>query len=100
MGISNPFLRCLTCEGDILECPGHFGHIVLAEPVYHVGFIEIVKKILSCICFNCSRLRCSNDNPKLLEIEKIKDGRRRLNEMVKLCSSNTHCEFNSSNKEN
>lgn len=67
--------------------------MVLAAPVYHVGFVEIVKKILSCICYNCARLRCPNDNPKLKEIEKIKDGRRRLNEMVKLCSSNTRCSF-------
>lgn len=29
--------QCATCGEDYLECPGHFGHIELAVPVYHVG---------------------------------------------------------------
>ena len=29
--------RCATCEEGMAECPGHFGHIELAVPVYHIG---------------------------------------------------------------
>ena len=29
--------RCQTCAGNMTECPGHFGHIDLAKPVYHPG---------------------------------------------------------------
>jgi len=42
MGVCDGKLKCLTCEGTDKECPGHFGHIELAKPVYHVGFLDIV----------------------------------------------------------
>ena len=28
---------CATCKEDMQTCPGHFGHIELAVPVFHVG---------------------------------------------------------------
>lgn len=28
---------CSTCRMGPKDCPGHFGHIELAAPVYHVG---------------------------------------------------------------
>lgn len=28
---------CATCGESQQECPGHFGHIELAAPVFHVG---------------------------------------------------------------
>lgn len=30
---------CETCEEGQKECPGHYGHIELATPVYHIGMI-------------------------------------------------------------
>jgi DNA-directed RNA polymerase II subunit RPB1 len=29
--------NCETCEEGQKECPGHFGHIELATPVFHIG---------------------------------------------------------------
>lgn len=48
--------RCQTCAGNISECPGHFGHIELAKPVFHIGFLVKTIKILRCVCFFCSKL--------------------------------------------
>ena len=48
--------RCQTCAGNISECPGHFGHIELAKPVFHIGFMVKTIKILRCVCFFCSKL--------------------------------------------
>ncbi len=48
--------RCQTCTGNYTECPGHFGHIDLTKPVYHVGFITQTIKVLRCFCFYCSKL--------------------------------------------
>ena len=31
--------KCGTCEEGMAECPGHFGHIELATPVFHVGML-------------------------------------------------------------
>ncbi|KAB0401776.1 hypothetical protein E2I00_019989 [Balaenoptera physalus] len=40
--------RCQTCAGNMTECPGHFGHIELAKPVFHVGFLVKTMKVLRC----------------------------------------------------
>ena len=44
MGLADPRLgsidrafKCATCDEHMSECPGHFGHIELATPVFHVG---------------------------------------------------------------
>ena len=29
--------KCQTCGEGMAECPGHFGHIELARPVFHIG---------------------------------------------------------------
>ena len=39
------------------ECPGHFGHIELARPVFHAGFMVKIKKIIECVCFSCGKLK-------------------------------------------
>ena len=47
LGSIDKDLRCTTCGMDDNECPGHFGHIELAKPMYHVCFIENVMKVWS-----------------------------------------------------
>ncbi|CAF3992224.1 unnamed protein product, partial [Rotaria sp. Silwood1] len=37
--------KCKTCAGSYIECPGHFGHIELTKPVYHVAFLSKILKI-------------------------------------------------------
>ena len=50
LGLADPRLgsidrayKCATCDENMSECPGHFGHIELAVPVFHVGKFFIVK---------------------------------------------------------
>lgn len=38
-------------------CPGHFGHIELAKPVFHVGFMTKIKKVLETVCVNCGKIK-------------------------------------------
>lgn len=57
MGSIDRNYRCRSCNEDMAECPGHFGHIELCRPVFHCGFIVRVKKILECICYYCGRLK-------------------------------------------
>lgn len=47
---------CASCMLDAKTCEGHPGHIDLAFPCYHVGFIEPVLKVLRTTCFFCSRV--------------------------------------------
>ncbi|KIJ45197.1 hypothetical protein M422DRAFT_251382 [Sphaerobolus stellatus SS14] len=57
LGTIDRNFKCQTCGEGMSECPGHFGHIELARPVFHIGFIVKVKKILECICVNCGKLK-------------------------------------------
>jgi DNA-directed RNA polymerase II subunit RPB1 len=68
---------CLTCFGDMVDCPGHFGHIELARPVYHVGLIDAVRKVLKVTCCNCSRLLIDDPEEKLI-IGKIQYPKQRF----------------------
>ena len=56
MGVIERKKRCKTCGQDCVKCPGHFGHIELAKPVYNTQYISYIKKILPCICIHCSKL--------------------------------------------
>ena len=55
-GVIDRMSRCMTCAGNMTECPGHFGHLELAKPVYHVGFMKKTIRILRCVCFYCSKM--------------------------------------------
>lgn len=37
MGTIDRNYKCQTCGEGMAECPGHFGHIDLAKPVFHIG---------------------------------------------------------------
>ena len=37
MGTIDRNYKCQTCGEGMAECPGHFAHIELAKPVYHIG---------------------------------------------------------------
>lgn len=49
-------MTCETCEQNMDTCVGHFGHIELARPVRHPGFINDELKILRCVCHSCASL--------------------------------------------
>ncbi|KAI5955618.1 RPO31 [Candida jiufengensis] len=54
MGISSNASECQTCHGNLASCHGHFGHIKLALPVFHVGYFKSIISVLQCICKNCA----------------------------------------------
>ena len=82
MGLADPRLgsidravKCATCDENMSECPGHFGHVELAVPVFHVGmfggvlvplqscsqfyslgFMTKIKKLLETVCHNCGKI--------------------------------------------
>ena len=56
LGTCDIYLQCATCGLNSIECPGHFGHTVLASPVFNFGFLNHLKNILQCICLKCSNI--------------------------------------------
>lgn len=90
LGVLDHHDRCRTCNQSPLFCPGHFGHIVLAKPVYHIHFFPIVKKVLRCICYNCSSLLI--DEATALQDVSMKWTRsKRWEVMSKKCSKIGTC---------
>jgi DNA-directed RNA polymerase beta' subunit len=61
---------CKTCDKDVWECPGHFGHFNLEHPVVNPIFIHDVTNVLRCICFECYGFVLSEDHLKLENIIK------------------------------
>ncbi|RLF39849.1 MAG: DNA-directed RNA polymerase subunit A' [Thermoplasmata archaeon] len=58
LGVIEPGLKCKTCglRAGKDGCPGHFGHIDLAMPVIHVGFVKEIRDCLRTTCRNCGRI--------------------------------------------
>ncbi|GEQ71199.1 hypothetical protein JCM33374_g4880 [Metschnikowia sp. JCM 33374] len=56
MGTSSNAVECVTCHGNLASCHGHFGHIRLALPVFHVGYFKAVISVLQCICKSCGAM--------------------------------------------
>ncbi|KAI5169741.1 DNA-directed RNA polymerase II subunit RPB1 [Pancytospora epiphaga] len=59
MGTTERMFLCQTCNQSSYECTGHYGHIELARPMFHMGYIGRIKKVLECICFYCSKIKIS-----------------------------------------
>lgn len=71
---------CATCAQKVSKCTGHWGHIQLREPMYNVGYIDIIMCVLNAVCFfcgslyideeelesvnSCDRLKCASDYGK------------------------------------
>ena len=86
-GVIDRASRCQTCAGNMTECPGHFGHIELAKPVYHPGFLTKTLKVMRMVCFYCSKLLVNPSNPKIKEIIMKSKGqpRKRMTHVYDLC---------------
>ncbi len=74
LGVIEPGLRCKSCGGRVDQCSGHFGHIELAMPVIHVGYVKEIKKLLRSTCSECGRILLSDEEREIYidEIDNLK----------------------------
>jgi DNA-directed RNA polymerase II subunit RPB1 len=56
MGVLEPGMICPTDGQNYIDCPGYFGHIKLARPVFYIQYLNTIQKILKCVCIKCSKL--------------------------------------------
>lgn len=61
MGPLNKFDKCITCGKKRGICNGHFGHIELTRPIYHISWIKQIIQWLKCTCRNCGANLMKND---------------------------------------
>jgi DNA-directed RNA polymerase III subunit RPC1 len=50
MGIIGKLDKCPTCHESFQQCCGHFGHVRLVLPCFHVGYFKKIISILQSIC--------------------------------------------------
>jgi len=82
MGTIEQGLNCETCFQDQRGCVGHFGHIKLVRPLYHMQFLPILLKIARCFCYSCSNLLLKEEDKKSLLLKPMK---ARFNIAYKKC---------------
>ena len=91
LGTTNNSNYCATCGFNTTYCNGHFGHIDLAEDVFHIGYINYVKRILDVICLRCSRLLVHKDDDVVQHLLKTKSGKARLSELKQITKNVKYC---------
>lgn len=67
LGPSDRRIRCATCRNSWFKCPGHTGVVRLPIPLYHVGFIDPVFKMLQAFCWTCSTPLGDSDDGRLVK---------------------------------
>ena len=92
MGTLDMRITCRTCCAvKWEECPGHFGHLDLATPMFHIGFKDTVLKVLKCVCFHCSAILCKSDDARYKEATRINKPSERLHRLANICGSQRRC---------
>jgi DNA-directed RNA polymerase subunit A' len=90
MGVLESGVVCTTDDLDKQDCPGFFGHIELAMPVFYVQFITWIKGVLESICFRCGALRVNRElRKKELDVIRATAKRStRYSMLIKLIKAN------------
>src|SRR5713226_3725856 len=73
LGTLEPGQKCATCGNTSAKCPGHFGHIELAEPVLHIAFVDDIHKLLLITCRSCNRLKLGSE--ELAKYQHLRDSK-------------------------
>lgn len=73
------------------ECPGHFGHIEFVRPVYNIAMLSKVQKILKSVCFHCSRLLITPEDPAYQHAMKTSNMHERFKRMSTACFGKNRC---------
>ena len=82
---------CPTCKQTNQFCPGHFGHIELARPVYLYQFFDTIEKLCNLICLNCSKplmAEAELDSFKTTGMTRFKEVRDNMSKRPSACP---HC---------
>jgi DNA-directed RNA polymerase II subunit RPB1 len=93
MGTIEPGPICPTDGLDHIQCPGYFGHIELARPVFFIQYLDTVVSVIKMVCIRCSKILLDkNKHNYLLQFpnekrwKKVQD----LCSGIKRCGENDH----------
>ncbi|EUC33479.1 hypothetical protein COCVIDRAFT_111692 [Bipolaris victoriae FI3] len=102
LGTIDRMYSCATCKEDIQVCPGHFGHIELHTPVFHVGFVVKIKKLLETVCHTCGMIKADFNHPDWQAAARTKDAKKRFDKIWRMSRTKNVCvqDVEESGKEN
>ena len=90
MGVIDHGTICPTDGLDNRSCPGYFGHIELARPVFHIQFLDLILFTLKSTCIKCSRILL-DVNDELIEIITKLDNKKRNAYVATHCAKGKTC---------
>uniref|UniRef100_A0A0E0LDG9 DNA-directed RNA polymerase subunit n=1 Tax=Oryza punctata TaxID=4537 RepID=A0A0E0LDG9_ORYPU len=61
MGPTSVTDTCKSCGQQSIRCPGHFGHIELAKPLFNPLLFMSLKNLLHVTCFHCHKFRLNRE---------------------------------------
>ncbi|EPY40837.1 RNA polymerase IIA largest subunit, partial [Angomonas deanei] len=76
---------CETCNMRHPDCPGHFGYVELAEPLFNIGVFDLLLLTLKCVCKNCGELLLNRSDETIRKKLVHLHGLNRLRMAAKLC---------------
>lgn len=82
---------CETCGLSLTYCVGHFGHETLAKPMYHVGYIRHLQKILEVVCPYCSKILINKNNEEFIEWSKMLEKKNLFTNIKDLARKTKNC---------
>ena len=90
MGVLDNNVVCPTDGQTNISCPGYFGHYKTCMPVYNIGYLDTIRKLLTCVCVRCGKMYVDPNSP---EGEMIKNMpvRARFGEVYSLSSRASAC---------
>ncbi|CAM1500867.1 Fc.00g100290.m01.CDS01 [Cosmosporella sp. VM-42] len=100
LGTSSKIGKCSTCQESLKDCNGHFGHVRLPLPAFHVGYLRFIMSILQEICKDCARVLLEEPDRQsyLRELRRpfLDNLRRtqickRINEQCRKCKTCPYC---------
>ena len=94
MGSIDAAIICPIDEKKEELCPGYFGKVDLALPVFNNHFIPYIEKVCKCVCFRCSNLLLDKTDPKVLRELEGKKGYSRFTAVLAIANKNKKCTFN------
>lgn len=83
--------KCKTCGEIPAKCPGHFGHISLAEVCHHPLFAEQEKNIIRCLCIACNAPLVFGMDKEIDYIVRTTTGKKRFAAILKLSKTVSYC---------
>ncbi|CCH41506.1 DNA-directed RNA polymerase III subunit [Wickerhamomyces ciferrii] len=81
MGISSNSSECSVCKGNLATCHGHFGHLKLPLPVFHVGYFKATIQVLQSICKSCGSMLLDEEAKRQFRLELRRPGIDNLRRM-------------------